>query len=148
MKLTFSKLEECMDVIYPSFYTQQNYDGATLVFLKFHNAKPNTEALHVEDKTQCEAVSNHFHIFDRVNKKYVPSITSICIKIAENMLSALKNTFPDKKFVVLLSINPGDSTIIRFHQIWENEPLYYDLDYPYPGTTVYAFFSHETENHS
>ena len=55
------------------------------------------------------------------------SVIKIGVNIAKNLLKSLISIFPDKKFVVFLEVNVNDSTIIRFHQIWENEPLYIDI---------------------
>ncbi|MPN04563.1 hypothetical protein SDC9_151804 [bioreactor metagenome] len=54
------------------------------------------------------------------------AVKKICVSIAKNLLQTLTQTFPDKKFIVYLQINNNDS-IIRFHQIWNEEPLYFDV---------------------
>lgn len=40
------------------------------------------------------------------------------------MLNCLKWNYPEKQFMVYVSLRMYDSMIIRFHQKWENEEPY------------------------
>ena len=56
------------------------------------------------------------------------------------LLSSLKSYYPQKSFVVYVSINLHDSFIIRFHQKWDDEePYYYPADFTSPNEKVYSF---------
>lgn len=44
----------------------------------------------------------------------------------KNLLRSLSFLYPDKAFIVYLQIDPREGLIIRFHQIWQDEPLYYE----------------------
>lgn len=112
--------------IFPRFYIAKDSNLNEMVFWDIgeHLTFYNTE---VKDKTQCEAVENHIHLFDRIeiiNKKI---ITAIGICLAKNLFRVLCNKFPEKRFIVYLEVNFNDSTIIRFHQLWDGEPLYFDI---------------------
>jgi hypothetical protein len=89
----------------------------------------SSQNIFIEDKTSTEALENHVHIFDRVKKKYRNDVTEISLAIAQNLHKCLKKDFPSKTFVVYVSLNFEDSIIIRFHQIWEKEVLYYDPEF-------------------
>lgn len=82
----------------------------------------------IVDKTAFEAVENHYHIMDRIKRKEINDLIPIAENIGELMLVSLKQAFPSKKFIVFVSIGIRDSLIIRFHQKWEGEEPYYDLN--------------------
>lgn len=82
----------------------------------------------VEDKTQFEAVENHIHLIDNVKKSDFEQLVEIGRVLGETQLNALKAKYPDKEFCVFVSVNVRDSMIIRFHQVWENEFVYYNPD--------------------
>lgn len=119
-------LENLLPIIYPDFYVAKDTDSNELVFWDFgeHHILNKTK---IADKTQCEAVENHVHLFEKVGIKNKNGVIKIGVSIAKNLLKTLIGVFPDKKFIVYLEVNVNDSTIIRFHQIWENEPLYIDV---------------------
>lgn len=120
----YKMMGRLIPIIYPKFYTVEEKNGNELIFLDVGQDKQ--EIIEVSDKTQCEALENHFHLFEKVgiyNKKTVITIGEI---ISKNLLNELAKTFPNKKFIIYLDVNILDSVIIRFHQVWDNEPLYYD----------------------
>ncbi len=119
-------LENLLPIIYPNFYVAKDEDSNELVFWDFGEHHILNKAK-IADKTQCEAFVNHIHLFNKVGFKNKNSVIKIGVNIAKNLLKSLISIFPDKKFVVFLEVNVNDSTIIRFHQIWENEPLYIDI---------------------
>ena len=81
---------------------------------------------YIEDKTLFEGSENHIHICDRVKRKQYSNLTTLGDSLGKILLNALKITYPKKKFVVYITLTLNDSMIIRFHQVWENEPLYYE----------------------
>ncbi|MEA5038663.1 MAG: hypothetical protein VB086_02375 [Clostridiaceae bacterium] len=122
----YELLLELLPVIYPVFYVKKDRDGHELVFLDAGHHQEDISVV-IADKTQCEAVENHFHLFNRTNEENKEAVKKIGASIAKNLLRALMQTFPDKKFIVYLEVNISDSTIVRFHQIWDNEPPYFDV---------------------
>lgn len=82
----------------------------------------------LKDKTQFEAVENHIHLIDNVKKYDFDELIEIGKVLGETQLSALKSKYPDKEFCVFVTVDIGESMIIRFHQVWENEPVYYNPD--------------------
>ena len=94
-------------------------------YVVFSNNKIN-KISDIADKTQFEATENHIHLYDKVKKRELEELTLIGQIIGKSLLCVLKSTFPQKKFIVYVSITIGDSMIIRFHQKWQNESLFYD----------------------
>lgn len=80
----------------------------------------------IDDKTAFEALENHVHLIDNIKKSEYGELTQIGKKLALAMLNNLRIAFPNKKFVVFVTLS--DSMIIRFHQQWENEPEYFTVD--------------------
>jgi hypothetical protein len=115
-----------LQVIYPVFCVKKDSEGNEFVLFDTGSCKEDILGV-IADKTQYEAVENHFHLFNRVSEENKETIEKIGTAIAKNMLRALINTFPEKKFIVYLEVNIKDTTIVRFHQIWENELPYFDV---------------------
>lgn len=82
----------------------------------------------IEDKTQFEAVENHIHLIDNVRKSDFEELVEIGRILGETQFNALKAKYPDKEFCVFVTVDIGESMIIRFHQVWENEFVYYNPD--------------------
>ena len=80
----------------------------------------------ISDKTQFEALENHIHLCDDVKRKDLKELSLIGQNIGQALFYTLKSTFPQKDFIVYVSITVGDSMIIRFHQKWQNEYLFYE----------------------
>lgn len=56
------------------------------------------------------------------------------------VLFKLKSQYPEKNFVVYVSIKLNDSMILRFHQKWDGEEPYYNVsDFSLPNERVFAF---------
>lgn len=87
----------------------------------------NEITFEIEDKTQFEAVENHIHLVDNVKSDF-NDFMETGKTLGETLLSVLKSKYPDKKFCVFVTVDIGEAMIIRFHQIWRNEPLYYNPD--------------------
>lgn len=137
-----------MPIIYPSFYICLLPSSEELVFLRSdgglesHANEPETtiEGVLGGDKTACEAFANHVHLFEKVGEAGRQSCVHIGKCIARNLLRALAVSFPTKRFIVYLEVNVKDSTIVRFHQMWDDEPPYIDVTQPFEnGCELYAF---------
>lgn len=85
----------------------------------------------VEDKTWFEAAENHIHLLDNVRKSEFDALIPVAQKLGRLLLGNLKFSYPDKRFMVFVSLKLNDSMVIRFHQIWENE-------YPYCNPEEYV----------
>ena len=81
----------------------------------------------IGDRTAFEAVENHIHILKDIKKKEFDKLSSSAKVVGEVVFNKLQLTYPDKKFVVYVSLKLGDSMIVRFHQIWDGEEPYYDV---------------------
>ena len=94
----------------------------------------------IEDKTQFEALENHIHLVDNVKKSDFCELIEIGKILGGTQLNALKSKYPDKEFCVFVTVDIGESMIIRFHQVWENEPVYYNPDDFNSGKTKVLMF--------
>lgn len=97
-------------------------------YVIYANSGLNEIGSELEDKTQFEAVENHIHLIDNIKKPDFDELIEIGKVLGETQLNALKGKFPDKEFCVFVTVDIGESMIIRFHQVWENEPVYYNPD--------------------
>lgn len=88
----------------------------------------NGNDFEIDDKTQFEAVQNHVHLIDNVKKSDFEELIEIGKVLGETQLNALKSKYPEKEFCVFVTVDIGESMIIRFHQVWENELVYYNPD--------------------
>ncbi len=109
-----------------SFKTVSDKDGNEYVLYTYSSI--NKIDFEIDDKTQFEAFENHVHLSDNIKKKDFNEAVEIGRVLGETLLNALKAKYPDKEFCVFVSVDVGDSMIIRFHQVWENEPVYYNPD--------------------
>lgn len=80
----------------------------------------------IDDRTAFEAVENHVHLIDKVRKKHFNTCVSVAHVIGRVLLESLETQYPQKGFIVYVTIKEHDSMIIRFHQKWENEAPYCD----------------------
>lgn len=97
-------------------------------YVIYANSSIENADFDIEDKTQFEAVENHVHLVDNVKKSDFNDLIEIGKVLGETQSNALKGNFPDKEFCVFVTVDIGESMIIRFHQVWENEPVYYNPD--------------------
>ena len=141
-------LSRLLPIMYPSFYSLYTSKNEELIFLDNGDRLPSQIGINGlsiaafinEDKTQCEAVTNHFHLFEKVGEKGCSDAIQVGTAIAKNLLRILLQTYPTKKFVVYLEVNEKDSTIVRFHQLWDNEPPYLDiLEFNLTGLHLFEF---------
>lgn len=115
------------EVIFPEFYTRKDNKGNEYVFLKTSEEVNNQTIVFQKDKTAFEAFENHIHLWEKIKKKDQEKYKNLGFKIAQNLKTKLNTDFPNKQFVVFLELNFEESSIIRFHQIWNGEPLYFDV---------------------
>jgi len=150
MKKYLCRFASLLPVIYPSFYTLTPHSSEELVFLSENgivdSSETETEATEISgwtvDNTMREATGNHFHLFDKVGIAGRSMALDIGTAIAQNLLCKLARAFPEKKFIVYLTMNIEGATIVRFHQVWADEPPYYDATQPFDdGTELYVFRS-------
>ncbi len=132
----YHKLEKLLPILYPTFYTRIDINQNEFVLLDTGMANKEVISHTIADRTQYEAVENHVHIFeDYIGAKNYDTARKVGISIAENLYNTLTTEFPDKSFVVYLTINLH-GMIIRFHQIWDNEPTYYDETMQYDAEII------------
>ena len=97
-------------------------------YIIFQNS-PIDIITNVQDKTAFEAVENHVHLFDNIKRRDFKQLVDVGNSLGKALLYSLQATFPQKSFVVYVSICIKDSMIIRFHQKWMDESYYYtDID--------------------
>ena len=80
------------------------------------------------DKTAFEAVANHVHILDDVTAGELRQLAGAAPRLCRTLLALLCEKYPGKQFVVYAEAVLHDSFILRFHQPWSGEPLYYERD--------------------
>ncbi len=115
------------EVIFPEFYTGKDNKGNEYVFIKTSEEVNNQTIVFQKDKTAFEAFENQIHLWEKIKKKDQEKYKNLGFKIAQNLKTKLNTDFPNKQFVVFLELNFEESSIIRFHQIWNGEPLYFDV---------------------
>lgn len=94
----------------------------------------------IGDRTEFESLENHIHLLDNIKKKEFDKLIPVAKILGQTLLYSLKIQFPDKKFMVFVSLYLKDSMIIRFHQKWENEEPYYNpIDFNGQMEKVFAF---------
>ena len=80
------------------------------------------------DKTSCEALMNHIHIDMCFDYESIEELRETGVKVAQIWVSRLKEEFPDKHFMVFLTVDEGDgeetyiSSTLRFCLKREDEP--------------------------
>lgn len=132
----YNKLTELLPVLYPNFYSRIDSSQNEFILLKTEASQEGSIPHPIADKTQYEAVENHIHIFeDFIGPKNYTTARQIGISIAQNLYQMLAAKYPNKTFIVYLTINLHGA-IIRFHQIWDNEPTYYDETLEYNAEVI------------
>lgn len=116
-----SLYNELLDIF--EFKSFHDNVGNELIILK-NSSSSILNGTIIEDKTAFEAVDSHIHLIDNIRRYDKQLLIEFGKKIGRLLIDRLSFSFPDKHFVVFVTIT--DSMIIRFHQKWENEPYYYD----------------------
>lgn len=93
----------------------------------------------IRDKTEFEAVQNHVHVLDNISRSERKCLKQIAHPLCVGIMAALQKKYPGRKFCVYATAS--DSFILRFHQCWDGEPLYYDPDNSYGGELLCCIFS-------
>lgn len=132
----YTKLTALLPVLYPDFYSRTDSNHNEFILLKTASSQEGPIPHPISDKTQFEAVENHIHIFEEfIGAKHYNAARQIGISIAKNLYQTLETKYPDKAFIVYLTINLHGA-IIRFHQIWNDEPVYYDEAVQYDAEVI------------
>lgn len=121
-----------------SFKTISDKNGNEYVL--YANSSIENAYFDIGDKTQFESVENHVHLSDNIKKKDFDKAIEIGKVLGETQLDMLKAKYPDKEFCVFVTVDIGESMIIRFHQVWKNEPVYYNPDDFNSGKTKILMF--------
>lgn len=93
-------------------------------FVVFSHCKLK-EAKGIADKTAFEAVENHVHFLENLSKEEFQSVDETAKDLAAILHTALKAKYPERKFAAYATARLQGDLILRFHQVWEGEPLYY-----------------------
>ncbi|MDR1565542.1 MAG: hypothetical protein LBS74_11350 [Oscillospiraceae bacterium] len=136
MLLSLSKLGdesikrlEYFDLLTNLFYFKAIYDPKGTEFIVFSQCPFDSLQNCITDKTEFEALENHVHLIEHVTKEEFNKLAPIAKNLGQALLNALKFNYPNKSFVVYVTIDLHDSLIIRFHQKWEGEEPYYPADF-------------------
>ena len=106
----------------------------------FFSQSGNIQIKNVNDRTELEALENHIHLLDGIKKYEFGELLLVAEKLGEALLNALKFKYPNKIFVVFVTVDLYDSFIIRFHQKWSKEEPYYNpADFTLPNSKVFMF---------
>lgn len=133
------KEKELLNLIAALFEFKSIKDSKDNEYILFRNNHLNF-IKNIEDKTAFEAIENHVHILEKVKKSDFEIACSIGKTLGKALLSCLNQEFPAKTFAVFVCVSIGGALIVRFHQKWENEPLYYDVFGNYEkGTKIFVF---------
>jgi hypothetical protein len=122
----YSFLLKILPILFPVFYTLKDKEDNEFVFLNVGEKLKDVSNRKI-DRTQCEAIENHFHLFNKINAYNKGDVIEIGNAISKNLLNCLNINFPQKKFIVFLEVNMKYSTVIRFHQLWNDESPYFDI---------------------
>jgi len=89
------------------------------------NIKAQTKT---QNNTHIEGFYNHVHLLDNIKKNEIDSLCESGKRLGKSLLSCLCQKYPEKRFIVFVTISLGGSMTIRFHQQWPNEPFYFDIE--------------------
>ena len=87
--------------------------------LCLYDAHRKTIPLSVKDKTAYEDVNNHVHLLDDISDEEFSKLAVDAPILCRLIYNNIKAQYPQKKLAVYV-------TVIRFHQVWPGEPLYYN----------------------
>ncbi len=80
----------------------------------------------IKDKTGFEGFNTHTHLTKKVKSERLIVLKETAIETAEILKKDLTCKYPQKNFIIYITITIGGSMIIRFHQQWDGEQPYYD----------------------
>lgn len=127
-------LDSCLDLF--EFKSISDKKGNEYVFYKSSEINPD-DLYAVDDKTAFEAFQNHVHIFENIRTRQKTDAIKFAKKLGSLLIKLLSLNFPDKHFVVFVTVN--DSVTIRFHQKWHGEPWYFITEEKYDGSELIWF---------
>lgn len=130
---------DCLELVAQlfDFKTITDEYGHEFVLLKSNSLETVSK---IDDKTQFEAVENHIHLLNYIKSIDFEKTQFIATHLGQALLWSLNANYPDKHFVVFVSLQLHDSMIIRFHQKWNDEEVYYDVsDFLSPKEKVFKF---------
>lgn len=73
------------------------------------------------DRTSFESSENHVHVFHNITLEEFHILLPLASQFGNMLLSSLKQAFPEKHFMVFVSVHLNDAFTIRFHQKWPGE---------------------------
>ncbi|MGD9761511.1 MAG: hypothetical protein AB7U52_03630 [Candidatus Izemoplasmatales bacterium] len=82
----------------------------------------------IQNNTHIEGFYNHVHILDEIKKNEIDSLCESGKRLGKSLLLCLCQKYPEKKFIVFVTISLGGSMTARFHQQWPNKPFYFDIE--------------------
>lgn len=108
-------------------------------YVVFNNSQFNS-IQNIKDKTEFESSENHIHLLSNIKNDEFDMLIPIAQNLGKALLNNLKIQYPQKRFIVYVSIHLHDSMVIRFHQKWENEePYCYPSEFKNPSEKVFSF---------
>lgn len=132
---------EYFELLINLFKFRTIFDEANNEFVVFEKSHYKNVS-NITDKTEFEAFENHIHLLDNVKKNEFEKLTTLAKVLGESLLCNLKFQYPQKKFIVYVSIRMYDSMIIRFHQKWKNEQPYCNpSEFTCPNEKIFFFES-------
>lgn len=130
---------ECFELIVELFKFKTVTDERGTEFVLFEQSHFNS-IKNITDKTEFEASENHIHLIDNLKKNEVSRLIPTAKALGRLLLIALEHQYPDKHFVVFVSMQIHDSFIIRFHQKWEDEDVFCNPnDFNLENEIVFSF---------
>ena len=98
---------------------------------------------YIDDRTAFEAFYNHVHVADDIDEAQVEALSQSLPRVGRILLKCLEHDFPDKQFIVFVDIHLHNSAVIRFHQLFDGEKPYYDVNDSVcdPAVRLFAFRS-------
>lgn len=119
------------------FKTISDEMGNEFVLFSQNRTEPITS---IKDRTEFEALENHVHLLDNIKKDEFEKLIPIAENLGSAILNSLKCRYPNKNFIVFVSICLNDSMIIRFHQKWDGEdPYYITSEFTSPKEKIISF---------
>ncbi len=103
-------------------------DAAENELLCLCDDRRTTIPLSVKDKTAYEAVNNHEHLLDDLSDDEFAVLAADAPVLCRLVYSNIKMQYPQRKLAVYVTVSRHDSIAVRFHQVWEQEPIYYQSE--------------------
>lgn len=118
---------EYLELIASLFTYKTIVDEAGNEYILF-SGNPLDHVNNILDRTEFEAFQNHVHLIFDIKKSELNALVRIADSLGQALLYNLKSCYPEKHFMVFVTSHLHDSLIIRFHQKWENEEPFCNVD--------------------